>query len=148
MPGSPGAPGLHGPTGQQGRDGSKGETGAHGSLGIDGVPGVPGIPGVPGPRGPPGSAVSGGDDYVRWGRTVCPSIDGTDLVYSGWAVGSSYNDAGSGSNYLCLTKIPQYLSYSSAPIDMQQFMEQSMKQTMTNHIMQYTIKMYPVLFVM
>ena len=131
--GVPGLPGQDGPTGQNGERGVQGQIGApgytgpygtpglpgtkgsQGSRGLSGIDGVPGIPGLPGPRGSAGLASSGGENYVRWGRTVCPDNDGTDLVYSGWAAGGNYNDAGSGADYLCITKTPQYLSYSSAP---------------------------------
>ena len=57
--------------------------------------------------------VGGGSTYVRWGRTVCPSVPGTTLVYSGWAGGSHYAHPGSGANYICLTQTPEYLSSTS-----------------------------------
>lgn len=50
----------------------------------------------------------GGATYTRWGRTTCPDATGTELVYRGRVVGSSYREAGS-SNYLCLSKNPQSL---------------------------------------
>ena len=34
---------------------------------------------------------SGGVTYVRWGRTVCPNTARTELVYTGRAAGSYYN---------------------------------------------------------
>ena len=55
----------------------------------------------------------GGETYIRWGRKTCPKLPGTELVYSGWAGGSHYRHSGSGANYLCLTKRPQYLRFSS-----------------------------------
>ena len=55
----------------------------------------------------------GGKTYIRWGRTTCPKLPGTKLVYTGWAGGSHYTHRGGGSNYLCLTKQPQYLKFSS-----------------------------------
>jgi hypothetical protein len=48
-------------------------------------------------------------NYVRWGRTVCPS--GANLVYSGWAAGAHYTHTGSGANTLCLATTPEWLSY-------------------------------------
>ncbi len=48
--------------------------------------------------------------YTRWGRTICPSTSGTELVYKGIASGSHINHKGGGTNYLCLPHDPQYLS--------------------------------------
>ena len=119
--GMKGEPGLGGVKGEQGLDGVKGEpgtagiTGPRGDQGMKGNKGDPGIQGsigLPGPQGLP-APTSGGETYVRWGRTTCPTITGTSLVYSGWAAGSHFNEKGSGSNYLCITKTPQYLNYDS-----------------------------------
>ena len=52
---------------------------------------------------------SGGVVYIRWGRTTCPST-GAELLYEGIAGGSHYSHSGGGANYLCLPKVPQYLS--------------------------------------
>ena len=49
--------------------------------------------------------------YIRWGRTVCPNVTGTELVYEGIAAGSWLAHSGGGSNYLCLPKDPEYSSY-------------------------------------
>lgn len=38
--------------------------------------------------------------YVRWGRSVCPT--GATPLNVGWMAGSKYNDAGGGSDYLCM----------------------------------------------
>ena len=46
--------------------------------------------GVEGPPGPPGLA-GGGTVYIRWGRTTCPSVPGTERVYEGIAAGSKHN---------------------------------------------------------
>ena len=43
-----------------------------------------------------------GTTYIRWGRTVCPNITGTDFVYDGLAAGSHYNNRGGGANYICV----------------------------------------------
>ena len=51
--------------------------------------------------------------YVRWGRTVCPDIEGTDRVYRGRAAGSYYSHTGGGSNYQCLPEDPETLNYAS-----------------------------------
>ena len=66
--------------------------------------------GVEGPPGPPGPA-GGGTVYIRWGRTTCPRVPGTERVYEGIAAGSSYGQKGGGSNRLCLPKVPKYSSY-------------------------------------
>ena len=69
-----------------------------------------GDPGVEGPPGPPGTA-GGGTVYIRWGRTTCPSVQGTELVYEGIAAGTKYNQKGGGSNRLCLPLTPKYGAY-------------------------------------
>ena len=89
MPGTPGAPG---------RDGRDGDKGVKGDLGVEG------------PAGPPGP-VGGGTVYIRWGRTTCPSVTGTELVYEGIAAGTHYNQKGGGSNRLCVSKVPKYSNY-------------------------------------
>ena len=71
-----------------------------------------GYTGDSGPPGPPGPSV-GGAVYTRWGRTTCPNITGTQLVYAGRAAGSWYNHKGGGANYLCLPNDPSYLQYTS-----------------------------------
>ena len=49
--------------------------------------------------------------YTRWGRSVCPENNHTQLVYSGIVAGSAWNKAGGGVDYLCAPKIPKYLKY-------------------------------------
>ena len=46
--------------------------------------------------------------YIRWGRTSCPTVDGTDYVYDGITAGSWHGNTGGGSNYICLVKDPTY----------------------------------------
>ncbi len=104
--GRDGLPGLQGETGdkgEQGPPGPEGTTGPQGPVGLEGPIGLPGIRGLPGPSG-------GGAVYTRWGRTVCPSTSGTQLVYEGLAAGSHYTHTGGGANYLCITKKPIYIS--------------------------------------
>ena len=96
--------------GRDGRDGQPGMTGAPGRDGRDGEKGMKGDLGVKGPPGPPGPA-GGGTVYIRWGRTICPSVPGTELVYEGIAAGSQYYQKGGGSNRLCLPKVPKYSNY-------------------------------------
>ena len=94
--------------GRDGRDGQNGRDGRDGMPGAQGPPGPPGEPGEaggpPGPqgqigaRGPPGpqGAVgpvgpkSGGVTYTRWGKRSCPKVTGTELIYTGRAGGSYY----------------------------------------------------------
>ena len=108
---------LRGRDGRDGRDGMPGATGPGGAKGERGDPGGPqgprgltgavGTPGAIGPAGPPGPR-SGGVTYVRWGKSSCPSVTGTELVYAGRAAGTFYNKPGGGSNYLCLPDVPEY----------------------------------------
>ena len=98
-----GLPGLHGGDGVDGEPGAKGERGGKGDSGT---------PGPQGPQGPPGSVGQSGVVYTRWGRTTCPSEQGTELVYSGRAGGSHFRRSGGGSNYLCMPDDPQYSSFA------------------------------------
>ena len=73
---------------------------------------------MPGPRGPQGIAgppgqKNGGVVYIRWGKTSCPNVTGTELVYAGRAGGSWYRHTGGGANYLCMPNDPDYLAYQS-----------------------------------
>ena len=78
---------------------------APGVDGSDGTPGPQGNQGPPGPTGPPGSsATSSGTTYVRWGRTVCPNITGTELVYDGLTAGTYFSTQGGGAEYVCAAK--------------------------------------------
>ena len=120
-PGDKGDPGTPGPQGERGATGDKGERGLQGETGIVGPRGIVGLkgttgdkgdhgdPGLPGPQGP----TIGGAVYVRWGRTVCPSGQGTELVYSGRAGGSYFNHKGGGANHLCMPDDPEHLQYTS-----------------------------------
>ena len=96
--------------GRDGRDGQPGTTGAPGRDGRDGERGMKGDTGMVGSPGTPGPA-GGGTVYIRWGRTTCPSVSGTELVYEGFAAGTHYRHKGGGSNRLCLPKDPKYSSY-------------------------------------
>ena len=73
--------------------------GAAGSVGVVGPPGEQGSPGPPCAPGTP--AISGGTTYVRWGRTVCPNVTGTELVYEGLTAGSHFTHQGGAANYIC-----------------------------------------------
>ena len=65
--------------------------------------------GKQGPPGPPGPR-SAGVTYVRWGKSSCPNVTGTELVYDGRAGGSSYNNHGGGAEKLCLPLNPDYIN--------------------------------------
>ena len=90
----------------RGRDGRDGRDGVPGPRGAQGQRGSQGIAGPPGPR-------SGGVVYTRWGKSTCPSVSGTTLVYAGRAGGTWYTHKGGAANYLCMPDDPDYLSYQS-----------------------------------
>ena len=107
--GDRGDSGLPGPQGLHGPQGAKGERGDGGKKGQKGDSGNPGPQGPQGAQGPP----TGGAVYVRWGRTSCPTGQGTELVYSGRAGGSHHNHRGGAANHLCMPDNPEHLQYSS-----------------------------------
>ena len=57
--------------------------------------------------------VGSGSTYVRWGRNNC-SGNGTELVYSGYAAGSDYQETGAAANYICLSPDPLWGYYNDA----------------------------------
>ena len=85
----------------------RGRDGLPGRDGVQGPAGPPGPAGSLGQQGPPGPR-SGGTLYTRWGKSTCPQVGGTELVYSGIAGGSFYTQRGGGANYLCMPKVPEY----------------------------------------
>ena len=107
--GRDGRDGMPGAIGPQGPPGERGDTG--GSQGPRGLTGSTGAPGARGPAGPPGPR-NGGVTYVRWGKSSCPDVAGTELLYAGRAAGTLYSKEGGGSTHLCMPEVPQYtLSY-------------------------------------
>ena len=72
--------------------------------------------GEPGAQGPPGPR-SGGATYIRWGRTTCPNVEGTELVYKGRAAGSHYTHSGGGGNYQCITEEPETFNFGPGTVD-------------------------------
>ena len=63
--------------------------------------------------GPASTAVSsGGVSFTRWGRTVCPNSEGTELLYDGIVTGSGGREGGS-AEYICLHRQPQFLRTAS-----------------------------------
>ncbi|KXJ29244.1 short-chain collagen C4 [Exaiptasia diaphana] len=113
--GLPGRDGKNGLPGKEGKNGFPGKDGASGKNGV-GLPGLRGSPGRQGPRGAQGlrghpGPKSGGVQYIRWGKTTCPS--GAKLIYKGRVGGEHYGHRGGGSNYVCLTESPKYWSYTN-----------------------------------
>ena len=105
--GPPGLPGIKGDSGEQGTVGRRGPAGEKGDLGQRGPQGEQG------PQGP----VTGGVIYTRWGRTSCPTEQGTQLLYSGRAGGTHLQHTAGGANYLCMPDTPNYLEYQSGVQD-------------------------------
>ena len=100
----------------RGRDGFPGRDGVQGPPGLPGEDGTAGKQGTPGKQGPPGPS-SGGAVYTRWGKSSCPDVNNTELVYSGFTGGTDYSQSGGGANHLCMPEVPEYspnLSYRSS----------------------------------
>ena len=89
----------------RGRDGRDGRDGVPGPCGLQGQKGDQGVAGPPGPR-------NGGVVYTRWGKSSCPNVSSTTLVYAGRAGGTYYTHKGGAANYLCMPDDPDYLSYT------------------------------------
>ena len=100
--GRDGTPGATGPPGPQGEKGDQG-----GPQGPRGLTGPTGSTGPVGPAGPPGPR-SGGVTYVRWGKSSCPSVAGTQQLYAGRVGGNHMNRRGGGGTYLCMPDQPEY----------------------------------------
>ena len=116
--GEKGQPGEMGPPGQKGDKGIHGMQGPIGISGPRGPAGEKGMRGDPGLRGPQGEQgvqgpPSGGATYTRWGRTTCPTGQGTELVYAGRAGGTHWEHKGGAANYICLPDDPDHLQYQS-----------------------------------
>ena len=106
--GNHGRDGRDGLPGTQGPQGPKGEPGpAGGPPGPQGQPGATGATGPQGDVGPAGPR-SGGVTYTRWGKSSCPNITGTEMVYKGRAGMSDRSHDGGGANYLCMPEDPEY----------------------------------------
>ncbi|CAG2188487.1 unnamed protein product [Mytilus edulis] len=58
----------------------------------------------------------GGHTYVRWGRTTCPSISGTKLVYSGYTGGGMYHHPGRPAEPVCLPTNPNFVKTSGTNV--------------------------------
>ena len=46
--------------------------------------------------------------YTRWGKSSCPNVTGTELVYTGRVGGSYHSHTGGGANHLCMPLDPEY----------------------------------------
>ena len=57
---------------------------------------------------------NGGSTFIRWGKKSCPKVNGTGLVYSGYAAGSLSTDTGAAANHLCLSPDPTWDHYTDA----------------------------------
>ena len=88
----------------RGRDGRDGRDGVPGPRGPQGQRGDQGVAGPPGPR-------NGGVVYTRWGKSSCPNVTGTTMMYAGRVGGTHYTHKGGAANYLCMPDDPDYLSY-------------------------------------
>ena len=100
-----------GPSGEKGEcltvnlNDSNTEKGAPGGVrGPQGQKGEPGLPGVGG-----SSSTGGGVTYVRWGKSTCPDVLGTVMLYSGISAGTNHIITGGGTNYLCMPQTPEYM---------------------------------------
>ena len=110
--GQTGPPGPRGTQGIPGMQGPRGISGLRGPVGEKGMRGDPGLPGPQGQRGAQGPP-TGGTTYIRWGRTTCPTDNGTELLYSGRAGGTHHGHSGGAANYLCMPDDPDHLQYQS-----------------------------------
>ena len=55
----------------------------------------------------------GGSTYIRWGKKRCPGVNGTTLLYSGYAGGSFYSNTGAAANHICLSPDPIWDHYTN-----------------------------------
>lgn len=74
--------------------------------------GDPGQDGMPGMDGFGGCAV-----YTIWGRTECPSNDGTQTLTQGLAASPRHSDEGGASNFMCLPNDPAFLGMTNGAIN-------------------------------
>ena len=50
--------------------------------------------------------------FTRWGKTTCPTTEGTQLLYIGKAAGGYYDHYGGAAEYICLPDDPEFLTYT------------------------------------
>eukprot|EP00794_Sanderia_malayensis_P006019 gene6019-6718_t len=100
--------------------GPMGKTGAKGKRGPKGNQGQQGRRGKAGPQGFKGEKYvhitnnTGSNTYVRWGRTECPNVHGTKMLYKGYAAGQHQTHSGGMSNTVCLHMEPTFGKYSTS----------------------------------
>ena len=116
--GRDGRDGRDGDKGEKGSTGEKGDQGKVGNSGPRGPDGEKGMRGDPGPVGPQGAVglrglPGGGTTYIRWGRTTCPTTQGTELVYSGRAGATRLDHKGGAANYICMPDDPDHSLFES-----------------------------------
>ena len=58
---------------------------------------------------------SSGSTYTRWGRTTCQE-NGTEVLYHGFAGGSSFSQSGAAVSMLCLPKLPEWANYDDTAL--------------------------------
>ena len=71
----------------RGQDGRDGRDGVPGPRGPQGQRGDQGVAGPPGPR-------NGGVVYTRWGKSSCPNVTSTTLVYAERVSGTRFTHKG------------------------------------------------------
>ena len=117
----------------RGRDCRDGVPGPRGIPGHDGKTGQKGEIGMKGEQGPTGP-MTGGVTYVRWGRTTCPDVEGTELLYKGRVAGSQHNANGGGANYQCVTEEPENFDFGPGVSDHVAYIYGSEYQTRYNNL--------------
>ena len=129
---------LQGRDGRDGRDGVPGPRGPQGQRGDQGQKGDQGVAGPPGPG-------NGGVVYTRWGKSSCPNVTGTTLVYAGRTGGTWYAQKGGAANHLCMPDDPATnLECKGTTM----CMEQNMRHSQEDHSQLFTTTMSPVLCAM
>ena len=129
----PGATGPQGPPGEKGDPG--GPPGPRGLTGSTGPAGPRGLAGPPGPR-------SGGVTYVRWGKSSCPNVAGTELLYAGRAAGTFFNKM---EVPLTICACLRHLNTHSATALAHKVTVKSMVQNIKYQLLEVTTTMSPVL---
>ena len=49
---------------------------------------------------------------TRWGWTTCPTTNNTEILYKRKVAWSSFDQTGSGANFICLPDEPEFLQYT------------------------------------
>ena len=104
---------LRGRDGRDGRDSEKGEVGSPGTQGemaVAGPRGAVGTHGDAGLQGEPGlqGPLAGGAVYTRWGRTTCPTNQGTTLEELQGHVGTTKEEQQTICVYQMIQTVPEW----------------------------------------